>query len=88
MDTPQTSRQPLPLRKIWEQLWTLLKMSRKYLTSSSGSNWMLGVIPERIENNWQETIMSPFEPILLHVGIFNKDLAESLQKIILEDKQF
>lgn len=41
---------------------SLLKMSRKYSTSSSGSNWMLGVILERIENNLQEIIISPFEP--------------------------
>lgn len=65
-----------------------LKMSRKYSTSSSGSNWMLGVIPARIENNLQEIIMSPFEPT--HFPYWNSPYGSgqmTAKKSTLENEQ-
>lgn len=65
----------------------LLKLSIKYSTSCACSNWVLGVIPERIENNVEEIIMSPFEATQFHIRMFHKDLVKPLKKSILEDEQ-
>lgn len=64
-----------------------LKLSIKYSTSCSCSNWVLGVIPERTENNVEEIIMSPFEATQFHIGMFHKGLVKPLEKSILEDEQ-